>query len=100
MLQAVGRARLQLIEVPTGLGDADDRDVQPFVAHQPKQRREDLLVRQIAGGAEEDDRVGRPGGHLGTLLRRRLLDVAAEREAHRRQQPVGVVGLPRDSNRE
>ena len=59
MLQAVCRACLQLIQVPPGLGDADDRHVQSLVAHQTQQRREDLLVGQIAGGAEKDDRVGR-----------------------------------------
>ena len=53
------------------------------------ERREDLLVGEIAGGPEEDERVG---------ARRRscagpLLDVAAELEAHRGEQPVLEVGL-------
>ncbi len=84
VLQAVRRALLELIQIPSGLRDADDWDVQAFVAHQSKQRWEDLLVSQIAGGAEEDDGVRWLVGHRLTLLCRGLFDVAAEREPHRR----------------
>ena len=57
-LDAVARPRLELVEGPAGLGHADDRHVQVAALHHRLQRREDLLVRQIAGGAEEDQGVG------------------------------------------
>ena len=34
VLQAVCRARLQLVEIPPGLGDADDWDIQPLITYQ------------------------------------------------------------------
>ena len=84
------RARLQLLEGPAGLGDADDRHVERAAPDHRLQRREDLLVREVAGGAEEDERVGlrRAPSALGLLL-----DVTAEPEAHRRQDLLGEVGL-------
>ena len=61
------------------------------------QRREDLLVGQIAGGAEEDQRVGVAVRSSAVSALRyfagRLLDVSAELEAHRRQQLVLEVRL-------
>ena len=58
LLEAVARPRLELVEVPAGLGDADDRHVEVAALHHRLQRREDLLVGEVAGGAEEDERVG------------------------------------------
>ena len=58
------------------------------------QGREDLLVGQVAGGAEEHQRVGTRRRHRGTSLRGGgLFHVAAERVTHRGQQFVGEVGL-------
>ena len=53
----------------------------------------DLLVGQIARGAEEDQCVGTWGIHLLSLPSCRLLHVAAELEAHRREQLVLEVRL-------
>ena len=46
------------IEVPPAPGDADHRDVEASAAGQPVERREDLLVRQVSGSPEEDERIG------------------------------------------
>ena len=86
--QAVLGPLLQLVEAPAALGDADDGDLQLLVGHHPLEGREDLLVGQVAGGAEEHQRVGD-----GVGLPCRLLVVAAELEAHGRQHAVGEVGL-------
>ena len=67
-LQAVVRAGLKLFEVPTGFGHADDRHVEVAALHHRLQRREDLLVGQIAGGAEKDQGVGMGIRSLGNLL--------------------------------
>ncbi len=57
-LQAVLRPGLELVQVPARLGHADDRHVEIAAFHHRLQRREDLLVGQVAGGPEEDQRVG------------------------------------------
>jgi hypothetical protein len=46
-------ARFKLIKIPTCFGHADDRQIETFIANQPLQRRKDLFVREIAGGAEK-----------------------------------------------
>jgi hypothetical protein len=76
----------ELIPVPRGFGDADDQEVEPAAAGHGLKRREDLLVRQVAGRPEEHERVRARSGH--GLARPDFLDVAAEREAHRRQHLV------------
>src|SRR6266545_874328 len=43
---------------PARLGHPHHREVQPAPAHQRLQGREDLLVGQVSGGAEEDEGVG------------------------------------------
>ena len=60
LLEAVLGAGLHLVEGPAGLRDADDRDVEVAALQHRLERREDLLVRQIARGPEEDEGV-RPG---------------------------------------
>ena len=94
LLEAVARPGLELVEVPAGLGHADHRHVEVAALHHRLQRREDLLVGQVAGGAEEHQRVG-VGSVVHDRLRhvRRLLEVPAELEAHRREQLVGEVRL-------
>ncbi len=57
------RPRLQLVEVPAGLGDADHRHVEMAALDHRLQRRKDLLVREVAGGAEEHQRVGMELAH-------------------------------------
>jgi hypothetical protein len=57
-------ARPQLLDLPTGLGDADDGDIDPFVGDETQKRREDLLEREIAGSAEEHQGVGLSCLHL------------------------------------
>ena len=51
--------------------DADDRDAEPATACQVVQRREDLLVGEISGDPEDDDRRRRRlwGDELGQLTR-------------------------------
>ena len=53
----------ELVEVPVRLGDADHRHVQAAAFDQRLQRGKDLLVGEIAGGAEEDKHVGTGCGH-------------------------------------
>jgi hypothetical protein len=55
---AVARPRPQLVEAPAGLGDADDGHIEVAAFDHRLQRWENLLVSQIARGAEEDQRVG------------------------------------------
>ena len=95
MLQAVRRARLQLIQGPAGLGDADDRDVQPLVAHQPQQRRERSACRRDRRSRRRR-RLRPTAGRPSTSPSFRLLDMAAELEAHRRQQRSAYSALPRE----
>ena len=56
-LDALARTLAQLLEVPVLARDADDRDVEITRLDHPLQRREDLLESEVAGGAEEDERV-------------------------------------------
>ena len=58
LLEALARPRAQLLEVQARLGDADDRHVEAAAPHHRLERGEDLLVGEVAGGAEEDERVG------------------------------------------
>ena len=67
LLEAVARPGPELVEVPAGLGHADDRHVEVAALHHRLQRREDLLVGQIAGGAEEDQGVGMGFAHRDLL---------------------------------
>ena len=55
--EAGARALAQLFDRPARLGDADDRDPEGPMADHVLQRREDLLVGEIAGRTEEDERV-------------------------------------------
>ena len=68
----------ELVERPAGLGDADDRHLEPAAPRQRLQRREDLLVREVAGGAEKDQRIGVLIG-LGSLRDARGDDVHRSR---------------------
>ena len=57
-------ARPQLLDRPTGLGDADDGDIDPLLGDEAQKSREDLLEREIAGSAEEHQGVGLSCLHL------------------------------------
>jgi hypothetical protein len=57
-LQAVVRPRFQLLQRPARLGDADDWHVQVAAFDHGLQRREDLLIGQVATRAEEHKRIG------------------------------------------
>src|SRR5262245_55039137 len=57
MLEAVAGARAELLDGPLRSGDADHGDVQGAATDQRLQRRKDLLVREIAGGPEDDEGV-------------------------------------------
>jgi hypothetical protein len=55
--QAVSRPGLQPIERPPALGNTDNRNVQRAAFHHRLQGWKDLLVGEIAGGPEEDQRI-------------------------------------------
>jgi hypothetical protein len=63
-LDALFGACAQLIQRPAGFGHRDDRHVEMPAPRHAVQRRKDCLVRQVAGRAEEHERVGmcRPHG--------------------------------------
>src|ERR1700704_5632421 len=54
----VTSARLELIEVPTGLGDPYDGNIQVVPFDQRLKRGENLLVSEIAGCAKEYESIG------------------------------------------
>src|SRR5947209_319782 len=58
----------KLIEIPPGLGDANDRNVQAPAFHHGLQRRKNLLVGQIARGAEEHEGIGMEIAHCVLLF--------------------------------
>ena len=81
LLEAVAARAPELVEVPAGLGDADHRHVEVAALDHRLQRREDLLVREVAGRAEEDQRVGVGVAHgvlFSACLAGGLFEVAAE----------------------
>src|SRR6266851_3065341 len=57
LLQAVFRPSTQLIEIPAGLGDADNRNVEMPALRHGLQRGENFLVSEVACGAKENERV-------------------------------------------
>ena len=64
LLDAVLGSVPQLFDRPAGLGDANDGDIDAFVADKAQKRGEDLLERKIAGRAKEHQSVGLGGLHL------------------------------------
>jgi hypothetical protein len=62
VFEAVLGAGLEVVKVNAALGDAHDGDVEMAVADHGLEGGEDLLVGEVAGGAEEDDGVRREGG--------------------------------------
>ena len=93
LLEAVARPGPELVEVPAGLGHADDRHIEVAALHHRLQRRENFLVGQIAGGAEKDQGI-RMGivhsfcPHVGGFFQ-----MSAELVAHRRKQFVREIRL-------
>ena len=66
LFERVLGAGFEVIEVPAGLGDADDGNIEAFVLDEALQGGEDLFVGEIAGGSEEDEGVGLLlGAHAG-----------------------------------
>src|ERR1017187_9008540 len=53
----VVRSRAELVQIPSRLGYAQHGHIQISAFHHRLQRRENLLVSQVAGGSEEDQRV-------------------------------------------
>src|SRR5215469_1865486 len=62
-LQAVFCASAKLVEIPSSLCHADYRDVEVSSFHHCLQGRKNLFVREIAGGAEKNERVRLVTGH-------------------------------------
>jgi hypothetical protein len=56
-LDAVSRPRSKLINIPTCLGNPDNRHVEVAAFDHRLQRRKNFLVSEIATGTEEDQRV-------------------------------------------
>src|SRR5262249_35524642 len=65
---AVLGARAQLVDRPARLGNADHRHGETPAARHAVKRRKNLLVGQVAGRPEEDERVGRVHSHDHTSL--------------------------------
>ena len=57
VFHAILRALLELLQIPSGFGEPDDRDLQFPALGQLLQRGKNLLVRQVAGGTEEYQRI-------------------------------------------
>ena len=57
VLEAVARPLAQLVQRPAGASHAYDRHIQMARADQRLQRRENLLVGQVAGRAEENEGI-------------------------------------------
>ncbi len=89
-LHARPRPGSELVEVPAGLGHADNRDSEVPTAGHRMEGREDLLVRQVAGGPEEHQGIGR-------LLVHRVVLVRVKCEW--RQCPAGFSTWPPNSYR-
>ena len=90
LFQAVFRARLQLIQIPSSLRYADDGQSEAFVADQALQRWKNLLVRQIARGAEEYQCVGQNRCHS---FRSRI-EIAASTRPEKRIRATGKTPYP------
>jgi hypothetical protein len=45
---------LQLLKIPAGFGDADDRNIEATALGESLQSGENLFVGQVTGGAEKD----------------------------------------------
>jgi len=58
VLHALAGPLAQPVQVPARAGDPDDGHVQAVALDQAQQSREDLLVGEVAGGAEEHEGVG------------------------------------------
>ncbi len=56
-LQAVAHSIAQALEVPVVSSHADDRNVEAAAAHERLERRKDLLVSQVSGGAKQHQGV-------------------------------------------
>ncbi len=66
--QAVVGALAQLLHAPARMRHADDRQVQSVAQHHRLQRGVDLLVGQVAGGAEKDQGIRALCRHSGRSL--------------------------------
>ena len=61
VFEAVAHAFAQRVDVARATGHADDRQFDLVVAEERLQGGEDLLVGEVAGGAEKHERVGSLG---------------------------------------
>src|SRR5208282_1762317 len=57
-LEAIVSPRLQLLQVPPSLGNADDRYIEMTALYHCLQRGKNLLVREVPGCTEENKRIG------------------------------------------
>src|SRR5580658_1137492 len=95
-LEAVVRSRPKPVQVPTAICNSDHRHIQMPAFHHRLQRRENLLVCEIARGAEEHQSVRVGIAHrnfLLELLAGGLFHVTTESEPHGGQYPVLVIRL-------
>src|SRR5439155_697290 len=92
LLDAVARAGAKLVQAPSCLGDADDRHVEVTALRHRLQGGKDLLVGEIARGAEEHEGIRLDVAHRASPSRRRLFEMAADLVA-----PLADVGRPQDA---
>ena len=93
LFDAVAGAGAKRVPRPSGLRDADDRHVEMAALRYRLQGGKDLLVGEVARGAEEHEGIRFDVAHSASPSRRRLFEMAAELVAHRRKQLVAEVGL-------
>src|SRR5215472_11883050 len=90
-------AGVELLEIPTRLGDANDRNIQVAPLDHGLQARKDLFVSEVASRTKEDQRIRTNVLHTSlrvpTLHSCGFFEVSAESIAHGGQQLVGVVGF-------
>ena len=67
LAETVLGAGFELVEIPAGLGDSDDGDVEGSSLDHGLEGGKDFFVGEVAGGAEEDECVGLKLGHGGSF---------------------------------
>src|ERR1700722_11259072 len=72
LLDAVGGPCAELIEIPALFCNADHRHIEIAAFHHRMQRREDLLVGEVAGRTEENEGVRMEIIHGISFLKRRV----------------------------
>src|SRR6516164_2894023 len=90
-------AGVELLEIPTRLGDANDRNIQVPPLDHRLQVEKDLFVSEVASRTKEDQRIRTNLIHTSlrvpALHSRGFFEVSAKSIAHGGQQLVSIVGF-------